>query len=38
VRILDDHRLVVVDVAHHLWVLLMVELCFRGFNDRRAVS
>ncbi len=32
-RIFDDHQREVRDHAHHLWVLLMLELWFRAFMD-----
>jgi asparagine synthase (glutamine-hydrolysing) len=32
-RIFDDHQRQVHDYAHHLWVLLMLELWFRAFMD-----
>ena len=32
-RIFDDHQREVRDYAHHLWVLLMLELWFRSFMD-----
>jgi hypothetical protein len=32
-RIFDDHQREVRDHAHHLWVLLMLELWFRAFID-----
>ena len=35
-RIFDDHQHGAYDYAHHLWVLLMLELWFRSFIDRPA--
>jgi len=32
-RLVDDHQRGVHDYAHHLWVLLMLELWFRSFID-----
>jgi asparagine synthase (glutamine-hydrolysing) len=32
-RVFDDHQREVRDYAHHLWVLLMLELWFRSFMD-----
>ena len=37
-RIFDDHQLGKHDYAHHLWVLLMLELWFRSFIDRPAAG
>ena len=37
-RIFDDHQRDAHDYAHHLWVLLMLELWFRAFIDRSPVS
>ena len=34
-RIFDDHQREAHDYAHHLWVLLMLELWFRSFMDAR---
>jgi asparagine synthase (glutamine-hydrolysing) len=36
VRLFDDHQRRKADYAHHLWVLLMLELWFRAFIDRPA--
>ena len=33
-RLLDDHQHGRADYAHHLWVLLMLELWFRAFMDQ----
>jgi asparagine synthase (glutamine-hydrolysing) len=35
-RIVDDHQRARADYAHHLWVLLMLELWFRTFMDAGA--
>ena len=35
-RLFDEHQRGTEDYAHHLWVLLMLELWFRSFMDRRA--
>ena len=37
-RIFDEHQQGAYDYAHHLWVLLMLELWFRSFIDRPAGS
>jgi asparagine synthase (glutamine-hydrolysing) len=37
-RIFNDHQRGAHDYAHHLWVLLMLELWFRAFIDQSAVS
>ncbi|HUQ87606.1 MAG TPA: asparagine synthase C-terminal domain-containing protein, partial [Vicinamibacterales bacterium] len=35
-RIFDDHQREAYDYAHHLWVLLMLELWFRSFMDAKS--
>jgi asparagine synthase (glutamine-hydrolysing) len=35
-RVFDDHQRGVRDYAHHLWVLLMLELWFRSFMDAKS--
>lgn len=35
-RLIDDHQQGRADYAHHLWVLLMLELWFREYIDRAA--
>jgi asparagine synthase (glutamine-hydrolysing) len=37
-RLVDDHRQQRHDYAHHLWVLLMLELWFRAFIDSPAAA
>jgi asparagine synthase (glutamine-hydrolysing) len=37
-RLVDDHQRGVHDYAHHLWVLLMLELWFRSFIDRQVAT
>jgi asparagine synthase (glutamine-hydrolysing) len=37
-RLFDEHQRGAQDYAHHLWVLLMLELWFRSFIDRPPVN
>ena len=37
-RLFDDHQRGAHDYAHHLWVLLMLELWFRSFIDRERAA